>query len=63
MASARRVVVVADHTKWGVVGLSTFAELAEVDTWVTDAALSPEAGEAAREQVRELVLALSGGLG
>ncbi|MDH6122187.1 DeoR/GlpR family DNA-binding transcription regulator [Kitasatospora sp. GAS204B] len=63
VASARRVVVVADHTKWGVVGLSTFAELAEVDTWVTDAALSPEAGEAAREQVRELVLAPSGGLG
>jgi hypothetical protein len=28
-----------------------------VDTWVTDAALSAEAAEAAREYVRELVLA------
>ncbi|MER5640050.1 DeoR/GlpR family DNA-binding transcription regulator [Kitasatospora sp. NPDC002227] len=57
VASARRVVAVADHTKWGIVGLSTFAELAEVDTWVTDTALPAEAAEAAREHVRELILA------
>ncbi|MFI6445805.1 DeoR/GlpR family DNA-binding transcription regulator [Kitasatospora sp. NPDC050543] len=57
IASARRVLVVADHTKWGVVGLSSFAGLDEVDTWFTDAAMPPEAAEAAREQVRELVLA------
>ncbi|GAA2151666.1 DeoR/GlpR family DNA-binding transcription regulator [Kitasatospora kazusensis] len=57
VASARRVVTVADHTKWGIVGLSTFAELADVDTWVTDAALPAEAAEAAREHVRELILA------
>ncbi|MDF3299302.1 DeoR/GlpR family DNA-binding transcription regulator [Streptomyces tropicalis] len=37
--SARRVVVVADHTKWGVVGLSSFAGLEQVDTLVTDAGL------------------------
>lgn len=59
VASARRVVVVADHTKWGTVGLSTFAELAEVDTWVTDPALPAEAAATAREYVRELVLASS----
>ncbi|MDJ0460281.1 DeoR/GlpR family DNA-binding transcription regulator [Streptomyces sp. H27-C3] len=34
--AARRVVVVADHTKWGTVGLSSFAALDEVDTLVTD---------------------------
>ncbi|MFF0474784.1 DeoR/GlpR family DNA-binding transcription regulator [Streptomyces sp. NPDC004284] len=39
MRSARRVVVVADHTKWGTVGLSSFAALDEVDTWVTDRGL------------------------
>ncbi|MFF9851736.1 DeoR/GlpR family DNA-binding transcription regulator [Streptomyces litmocidini] len=39
MRSARRVVVVADHTKWGTVGLSSFAALDEVDTWVTDSGL------------------------
>ena len=55
--SAGRVVVVADHTKWGVVGLSTFAELAEVDTWVTDSALPDETALAAREHVRELLVA------
>ncbi|CAM5735626.1 hypothetical protein STENM223S_11029 [Streptomyces tendae] len=41
--SARRVVVVADHTKWGTVGLSSFASLEQVDTLVTDAGLTAEA--------------------
>ncbi|MET9357492.1 DeoR/GlpR family DNA-binding transcription regulator [Streptomyces sp. NPDC006617] len=41
--SARRVVVVADHTKWGVVGLSSFAALEQVDTLVTDSGLSADA--------------------
>ncbi|MDH6228387.1 MULTISPECIES: DeoR/GlpR family DNA-binding transcription regulator [Streptomyces] len=39
VASARRVVVVADHTKWGTVGLSSFASLSEVDVLVTDSGL------------------------
>ncbi|MGW4204706.1 DeoR/GlpR family DNA-binding transcription regulator [Streptomyces sp. NPDC004726] len=47
--SARRVVVVADHTKWGTVGLSSFARLAEVDALVTDAGLPA----AAREEIEE----------
>ncbi|MFF5784770.1 DeoR/GlpR family DNA-binding transcription regulator [Streptomyces sp. NPDC012693] len=57
MQSARRVVVVADHTKWGTVGLSSFAALDEVDTWVTDRGL-PEGvrGEIA-EQLPGLVVA------
>src|SRR6185312_1752669 len=37
--SARRVVVIADHTKWGTVGLSSFATLEDVDTLVTDAGI------------------------
>ncbi|MFB7357066.1 DeoR/GlpR family DNA-binding transcription regulator [Streptomyces gardneri] len=49
MRSARRVVVVADHTKWGTVGLSSFADLGEVDTWVTDRGL----GEGVRGEVAE----------
>ncbi|MFF0447566.1 DeoR/GlpR family DNA-binding transcription regulator [Streptomyces sp. NPDC004609] len=53
--SARRVVVVADHTKWGTVGLSSFARLTEVDALVTDAGLSA----AAREEIEEY---LPGGL-
>ncbi|MEI7032303.1 DeoR/GlpR family DNA-binding transcription regulator [Streptomyces pratensis] len=55
--AARRVVVVADHTKWGTVGLSSFAELAEVDTFVTDAGLAPGAREEIEERLPGLLVA------
>ncbi|MFB8776751.1 DeoR/GlpR family DNA-binding transcription regulator [Streptomyces broussonetiae] len=55
--SARRVVVVADHTKWGTVGLSSFATLEQVDTWVTDAGLPDDARSEISERVRQLVMA------
>ena len=55
--SARRVVVVADHTKWGTVGLSSFAALEQVDTLVTDAGLPAEAREEISEHLRRLVVA------
>lgn len=55
--SGRRLVVVADHTKWGVVGISSIARLNEADTVVTDAGLDEEARELLRAQVRELVVA------
>lgn len=49
--AARRIVVVADHTKWGTVGLSSFAALEEVDTFVTDAGLAP----GTRAEIAELL--------
>ncbi|WP_138896018.1 DeoR/GlpR family DNA-binding transcription regulator [Streptomyces chryseus] len=55
--SARRVVVVADHTKWGTVGLSSFATLEEVDTLVTDRGLSAGAREEMAEHLPGLVVA------
>ncbi|MFF4952969.1 DeoR/GlpR family DNA-binding transcription regulator [Streptomyces chattanoogensis] len=55
--SARRVVVVADHTKWGTVGLSSFASLDEVDVLVTDAGLSAGARAEFAELPPELVVA------
>ncbi|WP_335933055.1 DeoR/GlpR family DNA-binding transcription regulator [Streptomyces sp. PTD5-9] len=55
--SARRVVVVADHTKWGTVGLSSFAGLEQVDTFVTDAGLSPAAREEIEEHLPGLLVA------
>ncbi|MFD6531650.1 DeoR/GlpR family DNA-binding transcription regulator [Streptomyces sp. NPDC060184] len=55
VSAARRVVVVADHTKWGTVGLSSFATLGEVDTFVTDAGLPAQA----RAEIEDL---LPGGL-
>ncbi|MGW7368688.1 DeoR/GlpR family DNA-binding transcription regulator [Streptomyces sp. NPDC054841] len=57
MRSARRVVVVADHTKWGTVGLSSFGRLEDVDTLVTDAGLPPEAREEIAEHLPHLVVA------
>jgi len=55
--SARRVVVVADHTKWGTVGLSSFAALDQVDTLVTDAGLAAQARAEISEHLRRLVVA------
>ena len=57
MQSARRVVVVADHTKWGTVGLSSFASLEQVDTLVTDAGLPAGARAEVSEHLRRLVVA------
>ncbi|MGW0629062.1 DeoR/GlpR family DNA-binding transcription regulator [Streptomyces sp. NPDC002758] len=53
--SARRVVVVADHTKWGTVGLSSFATLEQIDTLVTDAGMPEEAREEISEHLRLVV--------
>ncbi|MFC5721587.1 DeoR/GlpR family DNA-binding transcription regulator [Streptomyces gamaensis] len=58
--SARRVVVVADHTKWGTVGLSSFATLDEVDALVTDGGLPAAARAEIAERLPRLVVAESG---
>ncbi|SCE23479.1 transcriptional regulator, DeoR family [Streptomyces sp. Termitarium-T10T-6] len=55
--AARRIVVVADHTKWGTVGLSSFAALEEVDTLVTDAGLAPELRVEIEEHLPGLLVA------
>jgi DeoR/GlpR family transcriptional regulator of sugar metabolism len=57
--SARQLVVVADHTKWGIVGLSTIASLDEADVLVTDDRLSPDAQATLGEHVGKLVIARS----
>ncbi len=55
--SARRVTVIADHTKWGIVGLSSFADLEDVDTLITDGELPAEARSLLADRVGELVIA------
>jgi DeoR/GlpR family transcriptional regulator of sugar metabolism len=55
--AARRLVVVADHTKWGVIGISTIARLDQADTVVTDVGLSREARDQLGSRVGELILA------
>lgn len=57
VASGRRLVVVADHSKWGVIGISSIARLDEADTLVTDDGLGDEARELLSATVGELIIA------
>ena len=57
IATARRVIVVADHSKWGIIGLSTIATLDQVDMLVTDDELDSEARRMLSEQVGQLIVA------
>ena len=62
VAAGRRLVVLADHTKWATVGISTIARLDEADVVVTDDGLDDEAVATLREHdVEVLVTAPSRG--
>lgn len=54
--AARHLVVVADHTKWGVIGISSIARLDQADVLVTDARLEPDARAVLQREVRRLVV-------
>ncbi len=54
--SGGRLVVVADHTKWGQVALSSIARLDQADIVISDVGLEASAQELLRSRVRELVL-------
>jgi DeoR/GlpR family transcriptional regulator of sugar metabolism len=54
--SSRQLVILADHTKWGVVGLSTFATLEETHVLITDSRLPVPVQELLAERVHRLVL-------
>jgi len=56
LASARRMVVLADHTKWETVGIATIADLDDADILVTDAALPAPARSILAEHVGELII-------
>jgi DeoR/GlpR family transcriptional regulator of sugar metabolism len=55
--AGRRLVVVADSTKWGVIGVSTIAPLSQADIVISDAGLPTAAREALGDTVHELVIA------
>ena len=57
IASAKRIIVVADHSKWGVIGLCTVGSLDQVDVLVTDAELDVEARRRVSEKVGQLIVA------
>jgi DeoR/GlpR family transcriptional regulator of sugar metabolism len=55
IAAARRVVVLADHTKWGVVGIATMLPLSGAHLVITDTGLDPQALAQLRTQVTEVL--------
>ena len=57
ITSARRVAVVADHTKWGLVGLASITALDDVDVLITDAGLPEAARRTLAARVGTLVVA------
>ncbi len=54
--AGRRLVVLADHTKWGVIGIASIATLAQADVLISDPWLVPDARAMLEETVGELVL-------
>jgi DeoR/GlpR family transcriptional regulator of sugar metabolism len=56
IAGSKRVVVVADATKWGLRSLSCFATLDQADVLISDGRLSAEAGAVVTDHVGELIL-------
>lgn len=60
MATAREVIVLADHTRWGVVGLTTIADLSDIDRLITDDGLDDEARQQLAAHVGSLQVAERG---
>ena len=56
IATATRFVVVADHTKWSVRGLSRIAKLGQAHVLVSDTDLPGEARTVLAEQIDQIVL-------
>ena len=54
--AAERLVVLADHTKWGTVGISSIVPLERADVLITDDGLDPTARALLEETVPDLVV-------
>lgn len=54
--AGRRLVVVADHSKWGVIGISSIARLDQADVLITDSGIEPAARATLETAVRDLVV-------
>lgn len=56
IASARQLIILADSTKWGNVGLADFGPLSIADVLITDDGIADDARRALEEQVGELIV-------
>lgn len=54
--AARERIVLADHTKWDLIGLSTICKLAEIDVLITDDGIDAAAGAILEAEVGRLVV-------
>lgn len=54
--ASERVVVLADHTKWGTVGISSIVPLSRADILITDSGLDSDARTLLSETVPDLVV-------
>ncbi|MEU8237844.1 DeoR/GlpR family DNA-binding transcription regulator [Actinoplanes missouriensis] len=54
--ASERLVVLADHTKWGTVGISSIVPLERADVLITDSGLDEDARALLSETVPELVV-------
>jgi DeoR/GlpR family transcriptional regulator of sugar metabolism len=54
--AGRRLLVLADHTKWGVIGIASIGALDQADVLISDQSLAPEARSLLADVVGELVL-------
>ncbi len=61
VGAARRVIVLADHTKWGMIGVATIAGLDQADILVTDDGMPVEVRQTLTGAVGELLVAETGG--
>ena len=57
VAASSRIIVVADHTKWGIRGLSRIADLAQIDVFVSDPGLDGGARATIGEHVERVLIA------
>jgi len=55
--AGRRLVVVADHSKWGIVGIATIAGLDQADVLITDSGTDPETLAILGEAVPDVIVA------
>jgi len=63
VAAARRLVVLADHTKWDLVGFATIAALSDAHILISDAELPHRARDELAAEVGDLIIADEGGAG
>jgi DeoR/GlpR family transcriptional regulator of sugar metabolism len=55
--AGRRLVVVADHSKWGIVGIASIARLDQADVLITDSGIDPDTLAIVTEAVADVIVA------